>query len=235
MGHSLLCLPTLPLKPTYGGKSPQSCGDRVALLWVSKLGLWVIQMIVSMAAYAYGCFVCMLSVYRVHTELVGSRKGCQIPWDWSYTWLWVALWVPGFESPHLLEKATSTLAVESSSGITPFLLPPRKKTFLREKAHDFCCLLVVEMRKIHFRLGVLKLNSALWFLGWTLTPSGFSLKNSDALASPSLWQVTKSMWLLSQSLGAFFSKPLYPHVSLAPWWPLMSEEGEWFLWSNTHS
>lgn len=78
----------------------------------------------------------------------------------------------------------------------------------------FVVYLVVEMRKIHFCLGVLKLNSVLWFLGWTLTPSGFSLKNSDALASPSLWQVTKSMWLLSQSLGAFFQSPF---ILTFPW------------------
>lgn len=135
-----LCLPTPPLKPTHGGKSPQPCGDRVALLWVSKLGLWVTQMIVRATVYAYGCFVCMLSVCHVHTEPVGSPKGvrfpgigvthgCELPCGCQDS------------NPHVLEKATSTLVVEPSSGITPFLLPPPpKKTFLREKASDFRCL-----------------------------------------------------------------------------------------------
>lgn len=80
---------------------------------------------------------CMLSVYCVHTELVGFRKGCQIPWDWSYRWLCVAVWC-WKSNPHPLERTISTHTVEPSSAITP-LCPP-KKIPLRDKAHDFSCL-----------------------------------------------------------------------------------------------
>lgn len=65
--------------------------------------------------------------------------------------------------------------------------PPLKPTQEKKKKN-----LTWLERKIHFCLGVLKLNSVLWLLGRALTPNGFSLKTRDAAASPSLWEVTKS-------------------------------------------
>lgn len=37
-----------------------------------------------------------------------SRRGCCIPWNWSYRWLWVILWVLGIKLVSL-SRATSAL------------------------------------------------------------------------------------------------------------------------------
>ena len=54
--------------------------------------------------------LCFASVYVCSPQacLEGGR-GPQIPWNWSYTWLWAAMWVLGTE-PRSFAKATSALS-----------------------------------------------------------------------------------------------------------------------------
>ena len=49
--------------------------------------------------YVYGCFVCMCACV-VHMCLMHSEasRGLLIFWNWSYKWLWVAMWVLGTET-----------------------------------------------------------------------------------------------------------------------------------------
>lgn len=54
--------------------------------------------------YVYGCFaqmyVCIPHACRVPVD---GRRICQIPWNWSYWWLWVVMWLLG-PNPGPLEE-----------------------------------------------------------------------------------------------------------------------------------
>ena len=56
-----------------------------------------------------GCFVCMcVCVLCPCLVPLKVRRGCQIPWNWSYRQLWAASWVLGSE-PRSSARAASAL------------------------------------------------------------------------------------------------------------------------------
>lgn len=43
-------------------------------------------------------------MHHVHAWCLQTRKGCWIPWDWSYSWLWVTVCILGLESRVLWQR-----------------------------------------------------------------------------------------------------------------------------------
>lgn len=67
-------------------------------------------------------------MYQVHAVPLEAGRRCQISWNWSYSWLWVAMWVLGNE-PRSSLRTASALTIEPC--LQPQPLPILKtKTFL---------------------------------------------------------------------------------------------------------
>lgn len=73
--------------------------------WILGLQVWV-TMDISITSffkqtfyfftffYVFECFAWMY-VCDPHACLVEARRGCQVPWNWTCGWLWMAMWVLG--------------------------------------------------------------------------------------------------------------------------------------------
>ena len=47
--------------------------------------------------YMFMCLPACMFMHHVCTVPKEARKGCWIPWNWNYSYLWAAMWVLGIE------------------------------------------------------------------------------------------------------------------------------------------
>lgn len=68
--------------------------------------------------FIHECLSVCVSVYHIQTVAEEVRRRHQIPWAWSYKWLWATMWVLGTE-PESFTRETSALSSWARS-LAPF-------------------------------------------------------------------------------------------------------------------
>ena len=115
--------------------------------------------------YVYKYLPGGLYVLQMCAVPAGTRRGHCIPWNKSYGWLWISMWVleikpksPGLvQCSKLLNSLSSSLAVRSYTNLSHF-------TFLRQEHTLYIYLFTYLLMQFWFHIHMLSYKLPLWIL-----------------------------------------------------------------------